>query len=182
LITFRGPGVIGGSLPDGNYTLITLANTVNFLSGPQMTQNDVNTFVRLFGAVEGDGAVDAADAALLRQAEADPSSPYAPDFEYDGKPGIDKTDIAQFMARYKGKFDPPKKAPAKFAGRGVVHHSPIPHASSVPHRTGAAHANAPGRPKARLIFRTSEPPQSMATVDGRRNHLNYARPVVRTGH
>ena len=29
MITFGGPGVIGGSLPDGNYTLITLANKVH---------------------------------------------------------------------------------------------------------------------------------------------------------
>ena len=51
IITFSGPGVIGGSAPDGNYTLITLHNKVKGVSGPPMTANDVNTFVRLFGDV-----------------------------------------------------------------------------------------------------------------------------------
>ena len=45
LITFSGLGVIGGSLPDGHYTLITLYKKVRVLSGPRLTANDVNTFV-----------------------------------------------------------------------------------------------------------------------------------------
>ena len=81
LITFRGPGVIGGSLPDGNYTLITLHKKVRVLSGPPMTANDANTFVRLFGDVEGLGVVTAADEALLKHAEADPSTKDAAYFE-----------------------------------------------------------------------------------------------------
>ena len=119
IITFSGPGVVGGSVPDGEYTLITLANKVKVLSGTPMTANDVNTFVRLFGDADGDGVVNAADKALLKQAEAEPSSAYAPDFEYDGKLGIDKEDIAQFKRRYGDRLDPPKKAPPKFAGRKV---------------------------------------------------------------
>ena len=43
--------------------------------------------------------MNAADKALLKQAEVEPSSPYAADFEYDGKGVIDKTDIAQFDKR-----------------------------------------------------------------------------------
>jgi hypothetical protein len=113
IITFSGPGVIAGSLPDGDYTLITLASKVRVLSGPPMTANDVNTFARLFGDVRGGGVVTAADLALLKQAEHDPSSPDAAYFEYDGKPGIDKTDIAEFAMRYKVKIDPPKRAPVK---------------------------------------------------------------------
>ena len=53
LITFSGPGVIGGSLPDGHYTLITLYKKVNVLSGPPLTSNDVNTFVSRSGDVHG---------------------------------------------------------------------------------------------------------------------------------
>ena len=45
LITFKGSGVVDGSLPDGSYTLITLHKKVKVLSGPPMTQNDVNKFV-----------------------------------------------------------------------------------------------------------------------------------------
>ncbi len=119
LITFSGDGVIGGSVPDGHYTLITLYTKVRVLSGPPITANDVNTFVRLFGDLSGDGVVNAADKALLLQAEANPASPYAADFEYDGKNVIDKTDIAQFDKRFKGRMDPPRKAPAKFPGRNV---------------------------------------------------------------
>jgi PKD domain len=138
IITFKGPGVIGGSLPDGRYTLITLYKKVKVLSGPPMTENDVNTFVRLFGDADGDGVVNAADKALLEQAEADPSSPYTPDFEYDGKPGIDKEDISQFDKRYKGKLDPPKKAPPKFAGRKVHHQALVVPATSHANRSGAS--------------------------------------------
>ena len=60
--------------------------------------------------------VNAADKVLLKQVEADPGSPEAAYFEYDGKPGIDKTDVAQFNKRYKGKLDPPKKAPGQVPG------------------------------------------------------------------
>jgi hypothetical protein len=133
IITVKGPGVIGGSLPDGKYTLITLYKKVKVLSGPPMTENDVNTFVRLFGDVEGLGVVNATDKALLKQAEANPNSPYAPDFEYDGKPGIDKEDIAQFNKRYTGKLDPPRRAPAKFAGRTVNRPDAVRPASSRQH-------------------------------------------------
>jgi hypothetical protein len=71
LITFSGPGVVGGSVPDGDYTLITLHNLVQVLSGPSIVSNDVNTFVR---------------------------------------------------KRYKGRMDPPAKAPPKFPGRKVPRH------------------------------------------------------------
>jgi hypothetical protein len=136
LITFRGPGVIGGSVPDGHYTLITRHDRVAVLSGPPMTADDVNTFDRLSGDVDGDGVVDAVDRALLMQAEADPDSPDAADFEYNGKPGIDKKDIAEFNQRSKGRMDPPKKAPAKFRGRTVHHQGAVRPASSRPRPAG----------------------------------------------
>jgi hypothetical protein len=60
LITFSGPGVIGGSLPSGRYTLITLHDKVNVLSGPTMTANDVNTFVSRSGDPHGDKKVTGA--------------------------------------------------------------------------------------------------------------------------
>jgi hypothetical protein len=122
LITFAGPGVIGGSVPDGKYTLITVAKKVDVLSGAPFTSNDVNTFERRFGDADGDGVINANDLALLKHAEADPSSPYVAYFEYDGKPGIDKEDIAQFFKRYKGPADPPKKAPPQFRGKGAHKH------------------------------------------------------------
>ena len=147
LITFSGASVVGGSLPDGNYTLITLHNKVHVLSGPPMTQDDVNTFVRLFGDANGDGVVNAADKALLEQAEANPSSEYAPDFEYDGKPRIEKTDIAQFNKRLGRRIQPPAKAPAKFAGRMP----PILSRPDMPRRRRARQAGAGVRSVVRLV-------------------------------
>jgi hypothetical protein len=63
LITFHGPGVVHGSVPNGEYTLITLYGKVNVLSGPPLTENDVNTFNRLLGDLNGDGKVNGADKA-----------------------------------------------------------------------------------------------------------------------
>ncbi len=54
--------------------------------GPPLTQDDSNTFVRLFGDVDGDGVVNAVDKALLLQAETDPSSPDAAYFETTASP------------------------------------------------------------------------------------------------
>jgi hypothetical protein len=53
VITFSGPGVIGGSLPDGHYTLITRHKKVKVLSGPRMASNDVNKFVSRSGDLRG---------------------------------------------------------------------------------------------------------------------------------
>ena len=102
LITFRGPGVIGGALPDGHYTLITLDKKVKVLSGPPMTSNDVNTFVSHSGVVHGG-----------------------------------KRDHGTISKRSKGQMDPPKKAPAKFAGRTVQHHLAV-HRASAPVRVAVA--------------------------------------------
>ena len=54
--------------------------------GPPLTQDDINTFVRLFGEVNGDGVVNAVDKALLLQVETDPSSPDAAYFEKTASP------------------------------------------------------------------------------------------------
>jgi hypothetical protein len=121
VITFAGPGVVGGSVPDGNYTLITLHDKVDVLSGPPMTQDDVNTFVRLFGDVDGDGVVSAADKALLKQAETDPGSSSAWYFDYNGNGVLDKADSAQFTRRYGDRLDPPSRAPARFPGQKAPH-------------------------------------------------------------
>jgi hypothetical protein len=147
VITFKGPGVVGGSVPDGTYTLITRHDKVNVLSGPPMTQDDVNAFTRLFGDVTGVGVVNAADKALLTQAEANPASPYAPFFDYDGKGVIDKTDIAQFNNRYRGKSAPPAKAPARFPGQ--KRHSLVP-----PHSV-SARSLVPGPQAPRPAHRTA---------------------------
>jgi hypothetical protein len=53
VITFSGPGVIDGALPEGQYKLITLQKKVHVLSGPRMTANDVNTFASVSGGIHG---------------------------------------------------------------------------------------------------------------------------------
>ena len=103
-------------MPDGIHADHALQE-VHVLSGPPITSNDVNTFDRLFGDVNGDGVVNSLDKADLLEAEANPASPYVPDFSVRRPAGIDKTDIAKFNKRYKGPSDPPKKAPAKFPRR-----------------------------------------------------------------
>jgi hypothetical protein len=96
--------------------------------------------------------VNAADRVFLKQAEANPNSPYAADFEYDSKPVIDNTDIAQFNKRYKGRTDPPKKAPAKFPGQGVTHRVASQHTSATTPPAGASRVNSSMvRPLKRLI-------------------------------
>ncbi len=86
LITFRGPGVVNGSLPDGSYTLITQHKKVKVLSGPPMTQNDVNKFVSRSANV------------------------------HDGKKHGGASSKGSI-----GKMNPPRKAPARFHGRTVLH-------------------------------------------------------------
>jgi hypothetical protein len=44
-ITFSGPGIKHGALPDGSYTLVTLHKKVTELFGRPMTANDFNTFI-----------------------------------------------------------------------------------------------------------------------------------------
>jgi hypothetical protein len=137
VITFSGPGVIAGSVPDGNYTLITLPGKVNVLSGPPLTEDDINTFTRLFGDVNDDSVVDAADKALLKQAETDPGSPYAAYFEYDGNGVLDKKDIAQFDKRYGEHLTPPSRPPATFPGKKVRHPAAVLHKSVTARSSGA---------------------------------------------
>jgi hypothetical protein len=146
IITFSGSGIIGGSVPDGNYTLITLQTKVVVLSGPPFTQDDVNTFTRLFGDVNGDNVVNAADKALLKQAEAEPVSPYVAYFDFNGNGVLDKKDIAQFTRRLGERLEPPSKPPATFPGQKVRHPATIHHTSAKAREAGANGVNAKASP------------------------------------
>ncbi len=90
VMTFTGPGVAGGLLPEGDYTLITLHKKVKVLSGPPMTQNDINHFVSRSGDAHRGNKVSGASS------------------KGSG-----------------GQVDPPKRAPAKFRGRTVLHQSAV---------------------------------------------------------
>jgi hypothetical protein len=142
IITFSGPGVIGGSVPDGSYTLITRHGRVNVLSGPPMTQDDVNTFDRLFGDANGDGVVNTKDLARLRIAEAHPSSPYVAVFDFNGNRVIDSHDIAEFFKRDDQQLDTLWRPPAQFPGRKAHQTSIVPHELSKALALGGNRAKA----------------------------------------
>jgi hypothetical protein len=141
IITFSGPGVINGSVPDGSYTLYTLHTKVSVISGPPLAQDDVNTFVRLFGDVNGDGVVNGADKAVLKQAESDPPSTYVADFDYNGTGSIDNKDVAQFTRRLGERLKPPARPPASFPGDKARHTARLHHPSATaqPNRPGKRH-------------------------------------------
>ena len=66
VLTFRGAGIIGGSLADGNYTLTVLSVQVHDASGVGLDHNRIDAFFRLFGDTDGDRDVDGLDLLRLR--------------------------------------------------------------------------------------------------------------------
>jgi hypothetical protein len=78
--------------------------------------------------------VNASDLALLKDAMANPGSPDVADFEYDGKPGIDREDIARFFKRSHRSLDPPAKPLPRFRGRGVQKHDVASTRTALRHR------------------------------------------------
>jgi hypothetical protein len=95
-LTFSGAGVVGGSLPDGRYALTVAGKTV-----------PGGGFFRLYGDVNGDGQVDAADLAAFlaayRSRKGMASYRAYLDFNADGL--IDSVDYAQFQRRYKTRLN-----------------------------------------------------------------------------
>jgi hypothetical protein len=95
-VRFTGlAGVIGGSLPDGRYSLAVGGQTVA-------------TFFRLFGDVNGDGQVDDSDRAAFLAAYRSRSgmANYRSYFDYNGDGLIDSTDYYQFLRRYGTQLAP----------------------------------------------------------------------------
>jgi hypothetical protein len=90
-ITFTGPGLVGGSLADGRYTLTAGGTAVA-----------VPNFFRLFGDGNGDGKVDAADQAAFLAAYRSRKgmAAYRSYFDYNGDGLIDSSDYYQFQRRY----------------------------------------------------------------------------------
>jgi photosystem II stability/assembly factor-like uncharacterized protein len=102
-LTFVGAGIIGGSLADGSYTLVTHAGLIHDDLGRGLAGGDrTDAFFRLFGDGNGDGRVDVQD--LLRFAgtfgkrAGDPG--YLAYFDYDGNGTVDLTDLDQFLRRF----------------------------------------------------------------------------------
>jgi hypothetical protein len=63
LITFTGPDIEDGSLPDGTYTLTVHSSLVHDGSGQSLAQDATLSFFRLLGDVDGDGVINDQDLA-----------------------------------------------------------------------------------------------------------------------
>src|SRR5262249_39012188 len=119
-------GFMGGSLPDGNYSLQIDSTKVTDGSGNELdgagtgagSTRTADSFLRLFGDVLGIGVVNNQDASLLRQiyGQSTSQSVNGPYFDYNGDGQIDKTDLAQFKLRLgsglTGLFTTGHEAPA----------------------------------------------------------------------
>jgi hypothetical protein len=92
-ITFTGSAVIGGSLPDGNYSLTVNSSQITFgLS----TGNVMASFFRLFGDADGNRTVNSIDFAVFRSFFGLGSTL----FDYDGDNSTSANDFAAFRARF----------------------------------------------------------------------------------
>ncbi|MBX7103338.1 MAG: hypothetical protein K1X57_04615 [Gemmataceae bacterium] len=102
-LTFSGPGTEFGSLADGSYTLTMLASKLS-TGGVALDgngdgtpgDNAVVTFHRLFGDVDGNRAVNAADFMAFRLAFLQSSTI----FSFDGSGTVDADDFMQFRLRF----------------------------------------------------------------------------------
>jgi pectin methylesterase-like acyl-CoA thioesterase len=102
VLTFTGPGIVGGSLPDGNYTLSVRADEVHNGLGLGLSADSVTRFFRLFGDGNGDGIVDRRDLLLflstLGKHQGDPG--YLAYFDYNGDGKVDLGDLVQLLRRF----------------------------------------------------------------------------------
>jgi hypothetical protein len=109
-LTFQGPGIIGGSLADGQYRLIIRGDKVRNAAGTPLDGDGdevaggdyVDEFFRLFGDADGDGDVDTADAAVIKPAfrkrSSDPGYLWYLDSNADGR--VWSEDLALFLLGY----------------------------------------------------------------------------------
>ena len=105
-LTFSG---IGGSLPDGRYTVIVHAALVNASGGPKLDFDHTLSFWRLFGDFYGAGTVTNADKALYTQAYKGQSPSTVPYADYDGNGVLNSVDTNAFSANLgKTEVSPPQ--------------------------------------------------------------------------
>lgn len=102
-LTFKGTGIVAGSLADGRYTLKIKAAKIRNDAGLSLSSNVVDTFFRRFGDADGDNDVDATDAALFdsafgtRQGDA----AFLAYFDYNGDGVLDVKDRRQLNRRLR---------------------------------------------------------------------------------
>jgi hypothetical protein len=110
VLTFAGPGLVGGSLADGRYTLTVHADRVHDRWGRELDGdgdgaaggNRVDAFRRLFGDADGDGDVDRSDRKTFRAAFKTTAGgqAYLWYFDFDGDGHVDARDKVQFNRRF----------------------------------------------------------------------------------
>ena len=110
VLTFTGPGIIGGSLADGSYTLTIRGDHVRDEVGRELDGDGdgngggdrVDGFSRLFGDADGDGDVDGQDRDRFRSAFGTTAADagYLWYFDFDGDGDVDGRDNGQFNRRF----------------------------------------------------------------------------------
>jgi ELWxxDGT repeat protein len=109
-LTFAGAEIVGGSLPDGRYTLTVLCANVHDSFGDVLDGDgdgrpggdNVSHLFRLFGDVNGDAVVNGLDLTALRSAfgAVSTDSTYASFLDFNGDGAVNGTDLAQFRNRF----------------------------------------------------------------------------------
>src|SRR5439155_19405893 len=96
------PGGAGSSLADGRYVLTTVAAQVRNGSGAAMVTDRQDAFFRLFGDVNGDGAVNGYDQNVFRGALGSTveDTDYLWYLDFNGDGAIDKVDRLAFRNRF----------------------------------------------------------------------------------
>jgi hypothetical protein len=110
VLSFAGPGVVGGSLVDGSYTLTVRADQVHDRWGRELDGDGDGSaggdrsdgLFRLFGDSDGDGDVDRQDRDQFRSAfETSVGEPgYLWYFDFYGDGDVDGRDNGQFNRRF----------------------------------------------------------------------------------
>jgi hypothetical protein len=109
-IAFAGPGIVGGSLADGKYTLSIRSDLVHDVFGRSLDGDadgaaggdHTDAFFRLYGDSNGDRDVDWVDRALFRSAfgKSRGEAAYLWFFDFDGDGDVGGRDNGQFNRRF----------------------------------------------------------------------------------
>ena len=104
VVTFTGQDLIGSSLADGLYDLTLSGGGIigqGLFAPPLGNTNTVLHFFRLFGDINADGAVDAADVALFRLTynKSAGDAGFITAFDFDGNGRVDAADLLALRAR-----------------------------------------------------------------------------------
>ncbi len=101
-ITFSGPEVKGGSLPDGKYTLEVIKENIQ-ANGMSLESNVSQEITRIFGDHNGDGFVGLDDLQAFRDSYRSElgDANYLDYFDFDSDGDIDHRDYFEFLKRFK---------------------------------------------------------------------------------